>query len=280
MRKTKYPIGTLCAVDSCGRLRRKRDWCDGHYYRFKKRGDLLEHIPLPERKSEYCSVESCEDPLHARTLCASHYNQLMGVTPPKEGSGSIESIQLQCSSPKCMRQVQSVGLCNYHSDLYSRHESNGRFLLDDIEEIRLELESGCWVNKEYPQRTVYNSFRVGTRQRGLHRISYALNNGYDDVDDLPTNLVVMHSCDNPPCFNPDHLSLGSESDNMWDASAKRRLRFGEHNSFSKLTETDVRQLRDSWNNSELSAKELAKKFNIHVVTVYDIVSRKTWDHIE
>lgn len=35
--------------------------------------------------------------------------------------------------------------------------------------------------------------------------------------------VVMHSCDNPACCNPRHLSVGSQSENMQDCSYKGRM---------------------------------------------------------
>jgi len=32
----------------------------------------------------------------------------------------------------------------------------------------------------------------------------------------PTGWIVRHSCDNPPCVNPDHLLIGTSADNTQD----------------------------------------------------------------
>lgn len=78
--------------------------------------------------------------------------------------------------------------------------------------------SGCWM---WSGSTNPNGYGHVTLHgvRGAHRIAWALMNG-----PIPAGRVVMHGCDNPPCVNPDHLSLGSQMDNIHDAIAKGRRR--------------------------------------------------------
>ena len=63
----------------------------------------------------------------------------------------------------------------------------------------------------------YGSLFFNGRTQRAHRVAYQLTHG-----PIPAGQVVMHSCDNPPCVNPKHLSAGTLADNARDRSAKGR----------------------------------------------------------
>ena len=78
--------------------------------------------------------------------------------------------------------------------------------------------------REYPVRTGagYGTRRTvredGTRELvAVHRWVWEQING-----PIPVGMVVMHTCDNPPCFLYEHLMLGTRSDNQRDMIAKGR----------------------------------------------------------
>ncbi|WP_428832632.1 HNH endonuclease signature motif containing protein, partial [Pseudomonas aeruginosa] len=52
----------------------------------------------------------------------------------------------------------------------------------------------------------------------MHRLAYA-----DAHGPIPDGMLIRHKCDNPACFNVNHLELGTQRDNMQDASKRGRI---------------------------------------------------------
>lgn len=65
-----------------------------------------------------------------------------------------------------------------------------------------------------------------------HRLSYTLAKHPIQSSEQ----LVMHSCDNPPCINPAHLSLGTHHENMQDMMRKNRgsIRFVDADTKGKI----------------------------------------------
>lgn len=55
--------------------------------------------------------------------------------------------------------------------------------------------------------------------RQVHKVVWEVHFG-----PVPKGLVVRHSCDNPPCCNPDHLLIGTQQDNVNDMIERGRYR--------------------------------------------------------
>jgi hypothetical protein len=71
----------------------------------------------------------------------------------------------------------------------------------------------CWIWKAGRTSKNYGSFCFYTKKPaiGAHVSSYLFHKG-----EIPDGQIVRHTCNNPPCVNPEHLILGSNSDNMKD----------------------------------------------------------------
>lgn len=75
---------------------------------------------------------------------------------------------------------------------------------------------GCWEWKGFTNPKGYGII-AGSGQVLAHRVSYR-----ELVGPIPDGLCVLHRCDNPPCYNPAHLFLGTRADNNRDMRDKGR----------------------------------------------------------
>lgn len=87
-----------------------------------------------------------------------------------------------------------------------------------------EPMSGCWLWAGYRNACGYGAVRVGRSVMLAHRVAWELSGRELPEFNGFTISSICHRCDNPACVNPEHLFLGSFSDNLSDASRKGRLR--------------------------------------------------------
>ena len=76
---------------------------------------------------------------------------------------------------------------------------------------------GCWTWMASKNKKGYGQFMVWGKPHLAHRVAYILF-----IGDIVDNLFVLHDCDNPGCVNPNHLHLGTNSDNMQECSRRGR----------------------------------------------------------
>lgn len=114
-----------------------------------------------------------------------------------------------------------------------------------------------WIAKA-KTRFGYGAVRWKGATVTAHRVAYELTYG-----PIPCGMSVRHGCDNPPCCNPAHLSLGSQSDNVNDAKQRSRFPKGQAHHWSSRIEFRGRTLsiRDWAKETGLSYSALAHRFN-------------------
>jgi hypothetical protein len=113
---------------------------------------------------------------------------------------------------------------------------------------------------------------VGARQVYAHQFAYERAYG-----PIPDGMMIRHSCDTPLCCNPGHLSLGTQQDNMNDASLRGRTLRGERGTSAKLSERDVIQIREMLL-CGTKQKDIANRFGVSPSTISLISSGKNWAH--
>lgn len=89
--------------------------------------------------------------------------------------------------------------------------------------------------------------------------------------DIPQGMCVCHKCDRPRCFNPDHLWLGTQGDNLRDAHNKLR----KFPPSTRFTPDIVREIR-TLNTQGIGYLRLAKQFGTTKKHICRIVKRRLW----
>ncbi len=162
---------------------------------------------------------------------------------------------------------------------------------------KVNITDGCWewTGGGHP----YARLKAEGHTRQASHISWELAYG-----PIPSGVQICHHCDNPHCVRPDHLFLGTQRDNLADASAKGRLRTrdagnrgnglsgerhpnrihpermarGEHHGRAKMTEEGVIEARrlsaEGWTLARLS-----ERYGVLITTLSMIIRRETWQHV-
>lgn len=147
-----------CSVDGCEKPQRSRAWCQMHYSRWRKHGD----VNYQTRRSG-CTIEGCARKHEAKGYCATHYLRAWqsGGSPERPcGTCGKDIIRLgerdycdsdcrpACSVEVCTNNVQGKGpLCRSHQMLLSR---NGRLPEKYWQREKLCLVCGAteWADNE------------------------------------------------------------------------------------------------------------------------------------
>ena len=137
----------------------------------------------------------------------------------------------------------------------------------------IRSEFGCWGWRGVHTGKGYATFKWGSRQFSAHRVSHELFNG-----PIAEGMLVMHSCDNRECTNPEHLSEGTEIDNAQDAKSKGRHAHGNTHFAHKLTEDMIPLIRDL-SREGVGQDVIAALCGVAKQTISHVVSGDTWGHI-
>lgn len=129
----------------------------------------------------------------------------------------------------------------------------------------------CWNWLARKNETGYGTFSVGGKTLRAPRVSWVLCN----LEEIPDGLVILHSCSNPSCVNPAHLSVGTMADNAKDRDRDGHTARGSTNGKTRLSEEDVLAM------IELRAKgetysQLSERFGAPMSTVEHILTGRNW----
>lgn len=133
----------------------------------------------------------------------------------------------------------------------------------------------CWSYLGARDRDNYGIFgKINGKNMRAHRVAFVL--AYNT--DIPNGLLCCHKCDNPSCVNPNHLFLGTFTDNNRDREVKGRGRkqSGSLGSNAKFTEEQVNNIRLDTR----SQYAIACEYKVVQPTIWKIKHYKTWKTIK
>ena len=135
-------------------------------------------------------------------------------------------------------------------------------------------ENGCMLWKAYVDKGGYGLFWLSGKRVPSHRFAAGA------VGMSPQN-VVRHSCYVRLCVNPDHLSIGTQAENVRDMleSGRHVSRSGEDSGVSTLTEIQVLEIRRRHAEGGINYRELSEEYGVDRSNIGYIIRRKNWKHI-
>jgi len=183
-----------------------------------------------------CTIDGCDSPSVGRGWCRKHYLRWYKTGDPNKVRKSIRT---------------------------------GRRLHDPGEHNYTPLETPCreWLGLRDSKG--YGILGRDHRRWRVHRYVWSSING-----PIPDGLVVMHRCDNPPCYRLDHLVLGTPGDNTADMLSKER----QANGGRIATADEVVAMRIDCANG-MSVRQVAAKYGFSASCTHHILTGSTWRHV-
>jgi hypothetical protein len=133
-------------------------------------------------------------------------------------------------------------------------------------------DSGCWKCVSHPvHSTGYTRVCRNGRKVKLHRYAYELMK-----EPIPEGNVLRHNCDDAACVNPDHMTPGTQVDNIYDMWERDRVPLGSARKNSKLTEEDIPKIY----HDPRFLHVIADDYGVTKCTIFAIKHRKTWKQVE
>lgn len=132
-----------------------------------------------------------------------------------------------------------------------------------MQKVVMIPESGCWIFTGSTDTSGYGLIGIGGSGNiaKAHRVMYHKYKG-----EIPTGMVMRHSCDIPCCVNPNHLDLGTSLENTNDRELRNRgVRAGKF-----LTQDHIDKMIEM-RSSGMTYREISDKTNIshwHVSAIF------------
>src|SRR5262249_9726351 len=125
-------------------------------------------------------------------------------------------------------------------------------------------ENGCWEWQGARRKKGYGHTGRQGRSYRAHRLAYETY-----IGPIPNGLQVHHLCNNPPCCNPAHLTVGTNKQNIqYSIDCGRTV--------TKLKPRQAAQIKWLALHSRKTLVAIGKLYGVKAVTVAEIKKGKAW----
>lgn len=201
-------------------------------------------ISIPSKKRKYCSLQCRDAGKFEIRNCVTCGNEFRARNRwIKAGKNTAQHCSMPCylkttgkkhdaiidlwlSAYKEGLSIKEIGIKYSTSPFTITHTLRQRgitFKFKDphkrfLSKIKINPITNCWEWQGNKNKQGYGFFTSNSKAVTAHRYAYRYYKG--EI----TLRSVCHHCDNPTCCNPDHLFLGTQSDNVIDSIKKGRWR--------------------------------------------------------
>ena len=222
---------------------------------------ILGNNPPPSSKhtiDHSCRNRACINPDHLRWATASEqgYNQKTRSAYPKPLSRPPDA--------KCLEERLNWYLQQSSTD-----------------------SNGCMIPPLRPNDRGYTQIQYSSKRYFFHILSalqkYALPLNENYYESFTKDNIVLHSCNNPICCNPDHLEIGTGK----IGNRQNQLDARSYHKGYKLKDTDIPELREiysdclemQWTKMNIY-KHLGSIYAVSHTTIYDVINGRSWSDIK
>lgn len=233
-----------CSINGCLKPKKSRGWCDTHYARWRRTGKPAHGVEGPDRTTQKCTVAGCQNAALNKGLCNKHYIRLL-----KHGD---------------------VSTCKIN--VFKRGEP-----ISFLKEVVIPYQGDDCLEWPYANNGVgYGLVAINRKNKLVTRVACEAVNGPPPS----RKHEAAHSCGNGhrKCCNPKHLYWATHQENILERVKHGTDTRGEKCATSKLTEADVRKIREL--GETMSHPKIAEMFPISKGQVQRIMSRKQWGWLD
>lgn len=132
------------------------------------------------------------------------------------------------------------------------------------------IETPCWLFNGALYKDGYGQTQFKGMKYRTHILAYEAVYGKRDL--TGENKIIRHLCNNKSCCNPEHLKFGTYSENIIDA-------YKNGHKGRKLSDEDIREIRNLIKDEKLTIKEISNKFKMGTTAIYNIKNNKTYQYV-